>query len=237
MDFLAQFSDRLNRALDSAGFASVNAGRYTALGSQYGTSRQQANRWCSGQAIPSPQTLVQMADDLNVTIDWLFGRDIAPVEGVEVPVYRLLSKDVEAVQSNFHQVGSTRFPPASPVGGRRYAICANWSESLDPPFSHGEDLLIDLSVQELEEEAIYVIRTSTSTSVRKFRLMPDDVTLKFFRTTPINTYATTYQLHDVHYNADQRFDVEWRQPGCIIIGRVEATMRSLLPSSPSFISG
>lgn len=178
-----------------------------------------------------------MSSDFGITIDWLFGRDLASVDGIEVPVYRLLSNDVEAVQSNFRQVGSIRFPPGSPVGGRRYAICANWAESLAPPFSHGEDLLIDLSVQELEEDAVYVIRTSTSTSVRKFRLMPDEVTLKFFRTTPINTYATTYQLHEVNYNADQRFDVEWRQPGCIILGRIEATMRSLLPSSPSFISG
>lgn len=215
----------------------MNAGRYSALGSKYGTSRQQANRWCTGQAIPSPQILVVLAADLGVTVDWLFGRDLRNEEGVNIPVYRLRSPDVDAVQTNFQFLGNTKFLASSPVAGRSYAIVNNWSESLDPPLSRGEDLLVDLSIQELEVEAIYVIRTSTSTSVRKFRLLADGQTLKFSRTTPINTYSSSYQIHEVHYNASQSFDVEWNQPGAVVIGRVEATMRSLLHSVPSFISG
>lgn len=236
--FLSLFSDRLNRALDARGFPSVNAGRFSALGAKYGTSRQQAGRWCSGQAIPAPQTLIQMAIDLRTSVDFLLGRDAVVADGgIEVPVFRLQSKDVEAVQSNFQEVGSVRFPPQSPVGGRRYAICQNWAESLDPPFGLGEDLLIDLSIQELEDECIYVIRTSASTSVRRFRLINDGALLNFTRTTPINKYAFTYKLHEVNYNAEQRFDADWRQPGCIVLGRVEASMRTLVHGLPSFLSG
>jgi hypothetical protein len=42
-----------------------------------------------------------------------------------------------------------------------------------------------------------------------------------------------YPVVEVLYNKDQRFDVELRQPGVLVIGKIEGYMRSLLPSLPS----
>lgn len=236
-EFMAQFGERLNRALDRAGFPSANAGRYSALGAKYGASRQQAHRWCCGLAIPSPQTLIQLAADLQTSVDWLFGRDIAPSsDGVDVPTFRLRSKDSDPVSANFERMGNVRFPPSSPACGGCYAIVQNWSESIDPPVAIGDELLINLGVLELADNGIYAIRTSTNTSIRRFKISTGGA-LTFSRMTPVNAYSSTYSLAEVNYNADQRFDVEWNQPGCIVLGRVEASMRSMIESKMSFVSG
>ena len=222
-------------ALDNAGFPSVHSGRYSSLAGKYGVARQLTNRWCSGLAIPSPQILLRLAADLGVSIDWLFGADLPNSAGAEIPVFKLKNPDIEAVSTNFALVGHMRFLPTSPVSGRSYAIVQNWSASLDPPFAIGEELLVDMSAMELEDGAFYVIRTPTSTSIRRFSIGKEDQ-LVFSRTTPINTFANSYVIDDVHSNDSQRFDVEWRQPGVLILGRVEAVTRSLLPSVPSFFS-
>lgn len=230
------FSTRLNTVLDGAGFPNARAGRYSTLGSKYGVTRQQAHRWCNEQAIPAPHILTKIAVDFGTTLDWLFGVDAVVSAGVEIPLYRLNSPEAEALQSNFEMIGRMRFLSSSLVAKRNYAIVQNWVASLDPPFSRGEELLVNLSSQELEDDACYIIRTATSTSVRKFSLQSDGVTLRFHRTTLDNTYTSNYQINEAHRNAEQRFDADWRQPGVLILGRVEATTRSLLAHIPTFLS-
>lgn len=230
------FSARLNTLLDNAGFPSVNAGRYSALGARYGAARQQAHRWCNAQAIPGPHILTRIAIDFGTTLDWLFGVDSMTSAGIEVPLYRLKSPDVEAVQSNFQMLGRMRFLPSSPAAGRSYALLQNWAESLDPPFSRGEELLVDLSSQSLDEGGYYVIRTATSTSIRKAVIQPGGTSVRFIRSTPLNTYGATYSVEEIYHNETQRFDANWTQPGVLVLGRVEASMRSLLGNVTSFLS-
>lgn len=230
------FSSRLNTLLDNAGFPSVNAGRYSALGTRYGVARQQAHRWCNAQAIPGPHILTRIAIDFGTTLDWLFGVDSMTSAGIEVPLFRLKSMDVEAVQSNFQMLGRMRFLPSSPAAGRSYAILQNWSESLDPPFLRGEELLIDLSSQSLDEGGYYVIRTASSTSIRKAAIQPGGASVRFIRSTPLNTFGATYEVDEIFHNETQRFDTSWTQPGVLVLGRIEATMRSLLNAVPSFLS-
>ena len=230
------FSARLNTLLDNAGFPSVNAGRYSALGTRYGVARQQAHRWCNAQALPGPHILTRIAVDFGTTLDWLFGVEAMTSAGAEIPLYRLKSPDIEAVQSNFQLLGRMRFLASSPAAGRSYAILQNWAESLDPPFGRGEELLVDLSSQSLDDDSYYVIRTASSTSVRKASIQADGVSVKFIRTTLLNTYASTYHVDDIFHNESQRFDADWRQPGVLLLGRVEATTRSLLPRIQSFFS-
>lgn len=230
------FSARLNTLLDNAGFPSVNAGRYSALGARYGVARQQAHRWCNAQALPGPHILTRIAVDFGTTLDWLFGVDSITSAGIEVPLYRLRSPDVEAVQSNFQMLGRMRFLPSSPAAGRSYAILQNWAESLDPPFLRGEELLVDLSSQSLDEGGYYVIRTATSTSIRKAVIQPGGTSVRFIRSTPLNTYGATYMVEEIFHNETQRFDANWTQPGVLVLGRVEASMRSFLGNVPSFLS-
>ena len=233
---IRMFSARLNTLLDNAGFASVNAGRYSNLGVKYGVARQQAHRWCNAQALPSPHILVKIAVDFSTTLDWLFGVESQTSAGSEIPLYALKSADFEAVQSNFQLLGRMRFLASSPTAGGSYAIVHNWAESLDPPFSRGEELLVDLGAQSLDDGGFYVIRTATSTSVRKATIQPDGISIRFDRTTTLNSLSTSYPIEEIFHNESQRFDADWRQPGVLVLGRVEATTRSLLPQTPTFFS-
>jgi hypothetical protein len=236
IDVISRFSERLNKILDQASFPGINAGRYSTLGAKYGVPRQQAHRWCTGQAIPSPHILIKIAVDFDTTIDWLFGVALRAAAGIEVPLFRLISPDVEAATANFQMLGRMRFMHSSPIAEHNYAILQNWAESIDPPFSFGEELLINLDAQELEEGACYVIRTAISTSVRVFTFDKDGATLHFHRTTKSNTFTSSYQIHEIHLNTERKFDTDWRQPGILLLGRVEASMHSLLPLTPSFFS-
>ena len=129
-----------------------------------------------------------------------------------------------------------RFLASSPTAGRSYAIVQNWAESLDPPFARGEELLVDLSSQSLDDGGFYVIRTATSTSVRKATIQPDGASVRFDRTTSLNTLSAIYVIEEIFHNETQRFDADWRQPGVLVLGRVEAVTRSLLTDVPTFFS-
>lgn len=230
------FSARLNRVLDSAGFPCVNAGRYSALGVKYGVPRQQAHRWCNSQALPGPHVLARIAVDFGTTLDWLFGIESITDSGAEVPLYRLESTDSETDQRHFKFLGWMRFLSSSPTAGQSYAILQNWAESLDPPFSCGEELLVNLGSQDIEDGACYVIRTASSTSVRKATILPDGASVMFFCKTPINTYTSTFRVDEIHLNESRQFETDWRQPGALLLGRIDATTRSLLPRVHSFFS-
>ena len=233
---IRMFSTRLNILLDNAGFASVNAGRYSSLGVKYGVARQQAHRWCNAQALPSPHILVKIAVDFGTTLDWLFGVESLTSAGSEIPLYALKSADFEAVPSNFSLLGRMRFLASSPTAGRSYAIIQNWAESLHPQFARGEELLVDLGSQSLDDGGIYVVRTATSTSVRKATIQPDGASVRFDRTTPHSTHSFTYAIEEIFHNESQRFDADWRQPGVLVLGRVDATTRSLLSQVSTFYS-
>ena len=129
-----------------------------------------------------------------------------------------------------------RFLASSPTAAGSYAIVQNWAESIDPPFSRGEELLVDLGSQSLDDGGFYVIRTATSTSVRKVTIQPDGASVSFDRTSSLSSHSTIYAIEEIFHNESQRFDADWRQPGVLVLGRVEATTRSLRPRVSTYFS-
>ena len=67
-------------------------------------------------------------------------------------------------------------------------------------------------------------------------IQPGGTSVRFIRSTPLNTYGATYPVEEIFHNETQRFDANWTQPGVLVLGRIEATMRSLLGNVPSFLS-
>ena len=175
---LEAFSSRLNYLLDKSDvFPRANAGRYQALGMRYGANRQQAFRWCTGEAVPNPAVLLRIAKDFATTVDWLLGagtevpktEGMASNEGTPVPAYRLKT-DAQGgglTGDSFERFGTVMFTSSSQTSGRPYAFLENWAESEDPPFQKSDSLLIDLGIQILESGSCYLIRTPSNTSVRK----------------------------------------------------------------------
>ena len=243
---LVAFSSRLNYLLDKSDvFPRANAGRYQELGLRYGANRQQAFRWCSEEAVPNPAVLLRMAKDFDTTVDWLLGAGTevptiagpASTAGASIPAYRLIA-DAQGgglTVDSFEKFGTVLFTSSSHTTGRPYAFLENWAESEDPPFKKSDSLLIDLGIQALENGAYYLIRTPSNTSVRKAIMDDTAGVVRFERKTPVNTFTTAYPMTELFFNQRQRFDVDWRDAGVLIIGKVESYLRSMMDTIPSFL--
>ncbi|WP_064504821.1 helix-turn-helix domain-containing protein [Frateuria defendens] len=66
----AAFADRLHRACDKAG---VPAGRQrvTAMADRFGVARETARLWFAGRALPELSRLIEIAGELDCSLDWL----------------------------------------------------------------------------------------------------------------------------------------------------------------------
>lgn len=53
------------------------------LGAQFGISKQSAQRWETGENIPTGEKLVDIADYFDVSLDYLVGRTDDPKGGIK----------------------------------------------------------------------------------------------------------------------------------------------------------
>ena len=243
---LETFSRRLNYLLaKSDKFPPLSAGLYQSLATKYSSTKQQAFRWCNAEAVPNPAILLRMAKDFDTTVDWLLGTgsdtfskpEVSVPDGIALPVYKVknasetggLNADSFVLASNFH------VPKSSLLSGRPYAFVSNWSAASDPNFQVGDVLLVNLAIQAIEDGGIYLIRTASTTSIRRAFFEREAGGIRFERKTPVNTFSTLYPVLEVLYNREQRFEVNIRQPGVLVIGKIDGYMRSLLDSIPSLL--
>lgn len=74
---LKGFADRLNTALDEHPFPSV--GRHSSLADHWKVSQKEVHGWLTGEAYPSLDRLMHIADWLGISLDWLlWGRGEPP---------------------------------------------------------------------------------------------------------------------------------------------------------------
>lgn len=71
MDHKAEFSSRLNDALDAIGYPAKGKGRQVRLGKDMHTSQKGARKWLEGEAIPSMDHAIGLALLAHVHIEWL----------------------------------------------------------------------------------------------------------------------------------------------------------------------
>lgn len=239
------FSRRLNSLLARSDFPPLSAGLYQSIATKYGSTKQQAFRWCNAEAVPNPAILLKMAKDFGTTVDWLLGdgpevvlkQASSETDSVPLPVYRVKNHSATGGLNadSFVEAASILVPKTSILRARPYAFVTNWAAASDPDFQVGDTLLVNLATQSIEDGGIYLIRTASTTSVRRAVCEREADGIRFERKTPVNNFSTLYPVVEVLYNKDQRFDVELRQPGVLVIGKIEGYMRSLLPSLPSLI--
>ncbi|MCH8502892.1 MAG: helix-turn-helix domain-containing protein, partial [Ectothiorhodospiraceae bacterium] len=66
-----EFAQRLNEALDDAGFPSKGAGRQVSVGKRFGVSQKAARKWLEGEGIPKTSRLMEIATELRIHFEWL----------------------------------------------------------------------------------------------------------------------------------------------------------------------
>lgn len=65
------FSERLNIALDIAGFPKKGKGRQLQLAALFGVSQESARKWLVGKNFPDTKRIPEIAKRLNVNVQWL----------------------------------------------------------------------------------------------------------------------------------------------------------------------
>lgn len=66
-----KFSQRLNIALDEAGFPGVGEGRRTLVADALGVRAELVEQWLKGEAFPNTSKLVKLAQMIRVRSNWL----------------------------------------------------------------------------------------------------------------------------------------------------------------------
>jgi len=80
---LTAFAQRLNEALDAAGVSRKGLGRQVEVAHALHVSVRGARRWVEGDAYPSPEKLVELAEHYHTTVDFLLsGRGPSPAGGI-----------------------------------------------------------------------------------------------------------------------------------------------------------
>lgn len=70
-----RFAERLNHELDVIGLPETNNERVEAFAKMLKLQRFKAEALLNGMALPQEPLLSQLADELEVTVDWLLGSD------------------------------------------------------------------------------------------------------------------------------------------------------------------
>lgn len=77
------FSSRLNAALTEAGIPQDRK-RLATVAKMFGVSREAVRKWLSGDSIPDTKRIPEIANKLNVTVEWLLGGKSAEPEILSV---------------------------------------------------------------------------------------------------------------------------------------------------------
>ena len=107
----SDFGPRLQQALDRT---AIPAGRQrtTALANHYAIARETARLWLAGRAIPELSRLIEIADDCQVSLNWLAtGRGpmvVPPFVSEEAKGYEVLSPDELRVLNAVRKLSSRR---------------------------------------------------------------------------------------------------------------------------------
>lgn len=100
MDTKADFSRRLNLALDEEGYPPSMSGRQTVLAKATNKSQPGVRKWLVGEALPNMTSAIELAKLINVNLEWLLsGRGPKAVEE-EAP----LSEAEKRFMSRLHQL-------------------------------------------------------------------------------------------------------------------------------------
>lgn len=185
------FSNRLNEALDDAGFPPKGEGRQNAVAKAFRVSQVAARKWLEGESIPNTKRLAEMAERVGTTVEWLLSGHGRKGEFVHVgeeraayndfamvPLYDVKAAagggavvtsekilDTLAFRADFlrHELSATK--------DDLYLIHVE-GDSMEPTLRAGDVILVDHRRSQPDREGIYVIRMDDTLLVKRLQLQP-----------------------------------------------------------------
>lgn len=175
----ADFSERLNKALEHNGFP--KRGRGAELMRRYKVSNATASAWLNGGHMPKPQTVRDMAGDYGVSYDWLYFGEGDPEYSakreeptVEIPLWDAEgSTGYGALNEHARVIGTLTFKRASL---ERKGVNIDRSDafyirgiSMLPRLRDGDAVVFDQADIEPQEGKMYMVRWTGHEYVKRLR--------------------------------------------------------------------
>lgn len=147
-----------------------------------GLTHQSYNHYENGKREPDNETLKMIADYFNVSIDYLLGRELAPLivdKGIKIPILGSISAGV-SIKSIKDILGYEEIPEELAMTGEFFFLKIA-GDSMSPTLLEN-DLLLLKKTSEIENEQIAAVSISGENATIKrikteqdgIRLMPDN---------------------------------------------------------------
>lgn len=158
------FSTALNEILDRRGLPSMNHGRVDAFAALMGNRPSSTvHRWIAGRSVPSIDTLLEMAQVLDCSLDELFGRSIEPSR---IPVVNATYfSDSLTANIQVPQVLIDRRNRVGPFGILRVS-----GNEMDGLLSNNDWAIFDMGQTEICSSCCYVLEVAGKMIVRRLRV-------------------------------------------------------------------
>ena len=154
------FARRLNQAFDNIGMPEKQKGRYTAIAKLFSVTPVAARDWCDGANYPTVDKLVQIAQTVKKSTDWLlFGQSLSHDRYVSTPEGEIVL-DGAAVSSR-RLVGHLAFDRLwleQSMDPEQVALIAMDGDAMEPSIQRDSLLLLDLAKRSLSDSGVYAFR-------------------------------------------------------------------------------
>lgn len=240
-ELIKEFSRRLNDLLECRGYPTVQIQRFAKLAEDLDASVSGVRKWCLGIAIPSPVTLVRMAQLFGVSADYLLTLrdaeteiDVRPSKSrVDLPlcvIDRRGSQDGDCPQAAFKTLRTISIDygdkeMAVPRSNHRFLV-ENWSDMSDPSLRVGDLLVVETSENYLTEDGIYLLRTQSMLCLRRI-IAQMDGRVELTSEHRGRVESTIMDPKEIVFNKSKTLDEPAPKSGIQIIGRIVAKILKL----------
>lgn len=177
-DHLAEFSDRLNEALEKKGLPV--RGRATELANYFKITPKAAGKWINGEALPDTKRIIDLSKWLGVGVEWLLtGQDVPvkldnnvdlsqkiPLEGRPVPVISWVAAgSFDSIETILKDTKvDEHLPPLRECGKNGYGLIVV-GNSMKPEFKPGDRIYVNPDIQtfDLKTDDLVIIACSGDT--------------------------------------------------------------------------
>lgn len=146
----AEFSDRLNHALDLNNIPQKGKGRQVTVSKMFGVSQKGASKWLEGISYPDHNRIAVIAKKLNVNIEWLaYGTgviNIEPIPGAGASGWKRVPiiswKEAGEIEQYSPTIESEWVWTDVECGPKTYALQVR-DDSMEPRYEEGAIVVVD----------------------------------------------------------------------------------------------
>ncbi len=188
-----EFAERLVRTLELRGYPPYGRALFARVAKEYGVTISASRKWLSGEGFPGIETLVRIANDLKISLDYLLRgveilfdqsssdmevrRSIALLQLAKsfTLVPRAEAKKIERGEHTREVIGFTRDWLERHFGAGEGEIdtCEASGDAMAPEVRAGDVVVYRKGVKAFGDNGLYVLRQGATVKLRRVSLLAD----------------------------------------------------------------